>query len=145
MYFSIIYNHMSKSCLNRSIILCQKREVSLSLPSLDSQLNFLSCIWFDLLIFEVSKAFSIRNWKVSFSLPFHFWKRNCRNVTLSKKYFRYLLYLVFLFGISHIKGNEKQIHAFAFAFRLCAKNDLGKVHLVCALCSLFERIVIFFP
>ena len=57
----------------------------------------------------------------------------------------------FVFGTFHIKGNEKQIHAFAFAFILCAKNDLGKCISVrslpfvwknCNLLSLVARIFI---
>ena len=49
------------------------------------------------------------------------------------------LYLVFLFGILTLR-KRKKIHEFSFAFRLCAKDDLGKVHLVCALCSFSEEL-----
>jgi len=150
MYFSIIYNPLSKSCLNRYAVSVQKcrnchfvskREVSWSLPSLDW--NF--CHVFDLIFWylkcQKNFLFEIEKCRLVF---LSILKKKLSKMSLWKKYFRYLMHLVFLFGILHIKENKnKYMHLHLHL--VCVRKMIYENALVCALCSLFERIVIFFP
>lgn len=60
----------AKKCRNYRFV--SKRKVSLSFPSLDSWLNFLSCIWFDLLIFWSVKSILYSKSKSVILSFFHF-------------------------------------------------------------------------
>ena len=109
-----------KKCRNCHFL--SKREVSWILPSLDSRLNFSSCIWFDLFILEVSKAFLFKIEKcrlVFLSLL----KKKLSKMSFWVKYFRSLLHLVFLFGIFHTKEDKnKHMHLhLAFYDFVCEK------------------------
>jgi len=117
-----------------------KREVSWILPSLDSRFDFSSCIWFDLFIFEVSKAtlFKIEKFRgVFLSLLM----KKLSKMSFWVKYFRSFLHLVFLFGIFHIKEKiNKYMHLNLSFFLVCVwRNYLGKFTSVCSLLFVWKN------